>query len=556
MRTSVVVIVVCMLVPARTGGAQELEVPDVARLRPDVRTGFSNGGWNYDRYTELERLDAGRRMLAADLQGPGIIRSIHTTRHHPRELMARGIVLEIWFDDAPTPAVHCPLADFFGDGCNGSVMDFTSNLIECAPWSYNCYIPMPFQERARVYLRNDTERDAMNYCYVEWEPLQHWDKAYGYFHATYRRDVFQLTKDTNHTFLELRGTGHLLGRQFSVVTNEPLFDEYGFVMEGNNEVDIDGRERAVDYLGTEDSFSFSWGFRSTFAGQRAGMTLVDVENPALQRLSIYRFHDHMPIRFSESLTWKINWTHETFFVANPTWPALVERDGCWVDYATVHYWYQDEPGGFEHTPLSPVPERIKHSLCRDRATPRLLETLRTMTADPRLVNTFDTEADVERVRVLDCYEGTHPLWIDQPAETGGHPGNPHPGRSGILGLHPLSLIDACYAVRKVVLPDEEGQVLLVSVSGDPYEIAGGSDFVLQAGVIADGELEWFHPTIVASGSTPSPKHWKDLEFPLDAHRGKEVGLVVKIAGGGRLGKWTNEEAFLDQFSVMQRNSAR
>lgn len=554
MKTVAVVVAVCMIVSPRAGRAQNTEVPDVARLRPDVTTGFSNGGWNYDRYTELERLNAGTRMLAADLKGPGIIRSIHTTRHHPHERMARGIVLEIWFDDAPTPAVHCPLADFFGDGCNGSAMNFTSNLIECAPWSYNCFIPMPFQERARVYLRNDTQQDAMNYCYVQWEPLKSWDEAWGYFHATYRRDVFQLTKDTNHTFLELRGTGHLLGRQFSVITNEPFFDQYGFVMEGNNEVDIDGRERAVDYLGTEDSFSFSWGFQSTFAGQHAGMTLVDVENPALQRLSIYRFHDDMPIRFSKSLTWKINWTHETFFVANETWPALVEHDGCWVDYATVHYWYQDNPGGYDHAPLRPVPERIKHSLCRDRATARLLEAFQTMTADANLVNTFDTESDIARVRVFDCYEHTHPRWIDQPAATGGHPGNPHPGRSGILSIHPLSRIDACYTLRKVVVPDEEGASLVLSASEDPYEIAGGSDFVLQAGVIADGELEWFSPTVIGSGSAPSADQWKELVYPLETHRGKEVGLVVKIAAGGRLGKWLNEEAFLDQFTVRGQHS--
>ncbi|HNQ87993.1 MAG TPA: DUF2961 domain-containing protein [Verrucomicrobiota bacterium] len=50
---------------------------------------------------------------------PGIIRHIHTTRHHNPDLTARGIVLEITFDDASEPAVLCPLADFFGDGYNG-----------------------------------------------------------------------------------------------------------------------------------------------------------------------------------------------------------------------------------------------------------------------------------------------------------------------------------------------------------------------------------------------------------------------------------------------------
>ena len=36
-----------------------------------------------------------------------------------------------------------------------------------------------------------------------------------------------------------------------------------------------------------------------------------------------------------------------------------EEGGCWVDYATVFYWYQDDPAGFEHQPLESVPERIR-----------------------------------------------------------------------------------------------------------------------------------------------------------------------------------------------------
>jgi len=46
-------------------------------------TGFSNGGWKYDRYKNLESLDAGKSMVVADLKGPGMITHIDTTRHTP-----------------------------------------------------------------------------------------------------------------------------------------------------------------------------------------------------------------------------------------------------------------------------------------------------------------------------------------------------------------------------------------------------------------------------------------------------------------------------------------
>jgi hypothetical protein len=330
---------------------------DLATIRKDRTTGFANAGWAYDRYTNLDELKAGQKITVADIEGPGIIKHIHTTRHQPKEILARGIVIEIWFDDAEEPAVMCSLADFFGDGCNGNSMYFTSNLIECAPWSYNCYFAMPFKSRARVILRNESDKNAMNYSYVEWESLPKWNDDFGYFHATYRRKCFQLTKSTDEMFFQIKGAGHIIGRQFSIVTDEPLFKDFGFVMEGNNEVDIDGRERAIDYLGTEDSFTFSWGFQTTFAGLRAGMPFID--KGATHRLSIYRFHDHMPIRFSKSLSWHINWSHERWFTKRPEWPKAVANDGCWVDYATVYYWYQEIPGGYQHEQLRAVAERQK-----------------------------------------------------------------------------------------------------------------------------------------------------------------------------------------------------
>jgi len=338
----------------------------LARIRPDVQTGFANGGWAYDRYADLPTLDAKKSITIADLTGPGVIRHFHTTRHHPKELAARGVVLEIWFDDATEPAVMCPLADFFGDGCNGSAMDFTSKFIECAPWSYNAWFPMPFKSRARVILRNDTDKNLSSYNFVEWEPLAEWDPALGYFHATYRRKCFQLTRETDETFLELKGRGHVLGRQFSVVTDEPRFKGFWCVMEGNNEIDVDGRVRQLDYLGTEDSFGFSWGFQRPFAGLRSGITHVQNADPAM--LSIYRFHDAAPIRFRESLRWHINWSQERHFTKRPDWAAAWERGGCWVDYATVHYWYQDSPGEYKHAPLDPVEDRMR-PLLRSSPTP-------------------------------------------------------------------------------------------------------------------------------------------------------------------------------------------
>lgn len=522
---------------------------DLAVIRRDVRSGLSNGGWRYDRYQDLESLDAGRTITVADLQGPGIIRHIHTTRHHPHELFARGIVIEIWFDDAETPAVRSPLADFFGDGCGGRSELFTSSLIECAPWSYNAYIPMPFRKRARVLLRNDTTRNAMNYSYVEWESLPRWRDDLGYFHATYHRRSLRLTPETALTTIEIEGSGHLLGRQYSVVTDEPWFRDFHLVMEGNNEIDIDGRIRAFDYLGTEDSFTFSWGFQETFAGLHAGMPYVDKGDVC--RLSIYRFHDAMPIRFRESLRWTIRWSEERAFTGQPGWKSALARDGCRVDLATVHYWYLDRPGGYRHEALRPVPERRKEMLTPSGRTPPELDArCKRLVPDPRLENPFATREDAERVEVVDPFPSTHPFWIDAPTDRGGHPGQPNPGRRGILAVHPRDRGSPCYILRKVRLPSDGRWSLRVVASGDPWELPGESDTRLRLGAHDGAAWTWGPDRVIDAGSPPSPGNWVTLELPLGSGEGRTVTVAVEVSGGGAKGVWANEEAFLDELSVV------
>jgi hypothetical protein len=538
--------IVCATCALPVHPAETATLPDLSLIRTNAPVGFANSGWKYDRYESLPTLDKRARMLVADLRGPGVIRHLHFTQHQNRALTSRGVVLEIWFDDAPTPAVLCPLADFFGDGCNGRSIFFSTPLIEVAPRSYNCWFPMPFKTRARVYLRNDTDLNLMNYSFVEWEPLAAWNSDLGYFHATWRRDLFQLSKDTKHTCLDVHGAGHLIGRHYSIATADPLFRNFDTVMEGNNEVDIDGQERALDYLGTEDSFGFSWGFQRTFAGGRSGMTVVDTGVP--HQLSIYRFHDHLPIRFNQRLTWHINWQHERGFTGRADWAKAVADGGCTVDYAMVHYWYQDAPGGFDHAPLPPVAER-KRAFIPINTNAYLGRLFQTLPSDPNPTNTFSTSNDLKRVLVLDAYAGTHPFWIDRPQSRGGHPGQPNPGRQGILAVHPAEPDAPCCILWKATLPAGRKPRLRMVVSGDPYEAPGRSDFVLQVGLWDGAKLNWLPEQVISAGDAPAEKNWQMVEYPLPDSAGKTVGLILKIAGGGKA-PWLNEEAFLDELSVI------
>jgi hypothetical protein len=177
--------------------------------------------------------------------------------------------------------------------------------------------------------------------------LPQWNPALGYFHATYRRKGFFLTNDSREEFFRVNGRGRFLGRQFSIASDEARFRNFGIVTEGNNEVSVDGHAKAFDYLGSEDSFAFSWGFNRLWTGPHAGMTYLTMKGDQ-SRLSIYRFHDHLPIRFDHQFAWTLDWRNED--VGFGQWNG-------WVDYATVFYWYQDQPGDYRHAPLAPVAGR-------------------------------------------------------------------------------------------------------------------------------------------------------------------------------------------------------
>jgi hypothetical protein len=341
---------------------------------------FSNGGWAYDAYPELETLDAFTAITVADIKGPGVITCIHTIQHlilennqgDPRPingaqrktLLARGIILEIYYNGYKIPSVRVPLGDFFADGCGGQAQPYGSLYLEKTPKSYNCFIPMPFEKSARVVLVNETEYDLADYTFVEYEQIPEWSGDFGYFHATWKRFPLQLTPETDVSFFHVDGCGHLLGRSWSLSTDESFFHEFYFIMEGNNEYYIDGeKKQRLDYLGSEDSFSFSWGFADVYTGPFAGMNFIrndQISNTNL--LSIFRFLANNVVRFNKSLDIRVNWSKEEHFKQKERFMKSIAEvngnNGGWIDCAATHYWYQKEVG-YNHEPMLPLADRCK-----------------------------------------------------------------------------------------------------------------------------------------------------------------------------------------------------
>lgn len=167
---------------------------DLTRLK-SARTGrvssWNTEGRNQDRWV----LEPGETRVLADLRGPGCITHIWMTqKNHYRECLLR-----FTWDNAERPSVLVPLGDFFclGHGIVNSFQSFpfSASTSEARANTFNdgcalnCYLAMPFQERALVELINESNEPHLQYFYIDYEtypePLPA-DTAY--FHAEFHRE--------------------------------------------------------------------------------------------------------------------------------------------------------------------------------------------------------------------------------------------------------------------------------------------------------------------------------------------------------------------------------
>ena len=139
-------------------------------------------GGNNDYWTIKPR----ESRVLADIEGPGVITHIWMTqREHYREAL-----LKITWDNASKPSVFVPLGDFFCLG-HGIVNSFQSYLFSASTkdnnafngrCALNCYVQMPFRERAVVELINESDDPHNMWFYIDYENLNELPKDLSLIH--------------------------------------------------------------------------------------------------------------------------------------------------------------------------------------------------------------------------------------------------------------------------------------------------------------------------------------------------------------------------------------
>ncbi|MGD2218350.1 MAG: DUF2961 domain-containing protein [Gemmatimonadales bacterium] len=284
---------------------------------------YDTTGGNLDR---LE-IAAGDSAVLLDHRGPGVIRRIWITVSSRDPDYLRRIALKMYWDGETDPSVLVPLGDFFGNGFDKR--HYTALPAGTSSGGFYFYLPMPFNEQARIVAENGTGRTIDAFYYnIDLVELETLPREPATFHAWWHRDPRTTGLDP-HLVLDARGRGQFLGLSLNAESHAGRL----WFLEGDEIFTVDGEFRGQG-TGTEDYFNGGWYFdRGEFAAPFHG---VVVKDDTLARIAAYRWHVPDPIPFHESLRIELEHGHANQEVA---------------DYATVAYWYQVEP----HAPLPPLP---------------------------------------------------------------------------------------------------------------------------------------------------------------------------------------------------------
>ncbi len=313
----------------------------------------------------------GETRVLADLDGPGVIRHVWTTIASSDPLYLRKILFRIYWDDEPNPSVETPAGDFFG------LSHGRAYTYQCAAFStsanengrvdigvaMNCWLPMPFRKKARIEIENQQEKTLEGiYFYIDYSRHDTLPDDVLYLHASWRREnpcdgwtgpgsVWgseawktrhegpegkNLGDRGNYLILEAEGRGHYIGMNLGV---DHLYK--GWWGEGDDMIFIDrDGDRAwppdLHGTGSEDYLCHAWGMQKV-AHLYSGEPWCELEDHHnWGKVAVYRYHLLDPIPFGKNIRVSIEHGH-----AN-------DRSD---DYASVAYWYQDEP----HRPFDPMP---------------------------------------------------------------------------------------------------------------------------------------------------------------------------------------------------------
>jgi hypothetical protein len=356
-------------VSLRASGADDLaHLPYLKAYTVERLSSYDRAGANDDGQRR-NPIKPGETRTIGEAPGPGIITHMWFTIATPEHYHLKKIVLRMYWDGDPSPAVEAPIGDFFGLGLGQYFMYESGPISVGSQKALNSYFPMPFRKSARITITNEGSQPIGSFYYnIDWQRHRSLPEDVAYFYAEYRQSTptpgwtadWKLNGDAkindhpnldgagNYTILEAEGRGHYVGVTHSILQNQG--DWWG---EGDEMIFID--DRAKPYItgtGSEDYYLGAWCYGGcgispfgttypTFAYKHYGNPVNGGDHRG-SKWMVYRFHLDSPVPFEKYFKMTIEHGHANHRSDN---------------FYTVAYWYQQGPHKLRK-PLPPADERL------------------------------------------------------------------------------------------------------------------------------------------------------------------------------------------------------
>lgn len=314
-------------------------------------------------------LKPGETRTIGDVQGPGIITHMWFTIATPEPYHLKQIVLRMYWDGDPLPAVEAPIGDFFGLGLGEYFVYESGPLSVGSQKALNCYFPMPFRRSAKITVTNEGPQNIGSLYYnFDWQKHKSLPADTPYFYAEFRQATPtpgwttdwkvngepkintrpNLDGKTNYVILEAEGRGHFVG-----VTHSILQNQGGWWGEGDEMIFIDDMAKPkITGTGSEDYYLGAWCYGgcgiSPFGSTKPTFAFKNYGNPMNggdargAKWMVYRFHTDSPVPFEKQFKMTIEHGHANHRSDN---------------FYTVAYWYQ-LGSHKKRPPLPPVERRM------------------------------------------------------------------------------------------------------------------------------------------------------------------------------------------------------
>jgi hypothetical protein len=299
-----------LLAVAAPAGAQE--VSDLHRYQPREQTrwvspenptGAKGAGARENAGAKghaFETIPVGKSHVVADIRASGIIDRMWMTIEDRAPDALRGLKLEIFWDGAQTPAVSVPLGDFFLHGAGEMLPMETALFASPEGRSFVSYVPMPFRNRARIVITNESPRQVNLIFYdVNYRMVPDLPADSLYFHAWWSRDRATTLGQDFQILPLVQGRGRFLGASVTVLTN-PVYEKTWWG-EGEVKIALDGDRRSAPTLvgtGAEDYIGTAWG-QGAYINRYQGAPIATWDGEG--RWTFYRFHIPDPVWFHSDI---------------------------------------------------------------------------------------------------------------------------------------------------------------------------------------------------------------------------------------------------------------